>query len=466
MGTYTKAQLETELTRIKNAVASCRTAIYNKGVTSIPSNVTLAQLPTYVNMIQCTHPDIPCSYIGNSETVSSSRGDVYFDTGLKGGNNVSFDAVFCKSVSGSDGMLFGADESHFFIPLHARDYLFWYTNTPAGRTNWKQSGANTSYVNKFVHYSSATNREGSSSYGVTVGSSWYTNGAIGTNSVSRTTSNIYLFARNKAGTIDCKAPLGSKLRYICFFEDGNLVRFFIPVLHWVNNAYTPCLYDKVNDTYHYNLGSGTPVYATLNSYLYDYFYATANHTDIGFLSDYSIESQSNRLHTKGTLSATGYENVNEQYLLCLKVDGSNKFGLFSKCAGVANNGRAGMKWRNNSSTWQNIFYNVAADVPFKLSEYMNTNTVFYGNGTKYTNSTYQYSSSVVGKKMTIFGSGFVAKDNRCYYAIMSDINRTNSYVYIPILDREDNKHYMFDLCNLAQKGWTGTESNIEGLLLD
>ena len=167
MGTYTKEQLETELTRIKNAVASCRTAIYNKGVTSIPDNVTLAQLPTYVNMIQCSHPDILLKWLGNGTSYSATRADVYFDTGIYATTYTTFDAAFSRPVTGGDGMLFGADDStstsYFFIPYFGKGYIFWFSNWLSNSGNWRPSGT-PSHVGNFVHLGFSKNPHNGSNY--------------------------------------------------------------------------------------------------------------------------------------------------------------------------------------------------------------------------------------------------------------------------------------------------------------
>lgn len=44
----------------------------------------------------------------------------------------------------------------------------------------------------------------------------------------------------------------SKIYYVKMWENNNLVRFYIPVLHWLNDYYVPCFYDKVNDNYVYS----------------------------------------------------------------------------------------------------------------------------------------------------------------------------------------------------------------------
>ena len=56
-------------------------------------------------------------------------------------------------------------------------------------------------------------------------------------------------------------PSGLKTYYVKIWSSDNLIRFYIPVLHYINGQYTPCFYDKVNNSYIYNLGTDTPVYS-------------------------------------------------------------------------------------------------------------------------------------------------------------------------------------------------------------
>lgn len=72
----------------------------------------------------------------------------------------------------------------------------------------------------------------------------------------------YLFAYNVNGTINTKVSYsGLKIYCVKMWNSNNiLVKHFIPVLHYVNNQYVPCLYDKVNNNYIYNLGTQTPYY--------------------------------------------------------------------------------------------------------------------------------------------------------------------------------------------------------------
>ena len=66
--------------------------------------------------------------------------------------------------------------------------------------------------------------------------------------------NVYLFSINSGGSPMTSYPCSAKLYSCKIYENGTLVRDFIPVL---NKNNTPCLYDKVTGNFYYNSGSGT-----------------------------------------------------------------------------------------------------------------------------------------------------------------------------------------------------------------
>ena len=262
MGTYTKAQLETELTRIKNAVASCRTSIYNQGVLNIPSDVTLAQLPTYVNMIDCSHPDILLDYIQAGDGSNTSQeAQVYFDTGFVPDASTSFEIVCSRPKTGSSNMMFGS--YCYNIRLYSSTYLLTYENSWQ-TINWNIGSTPSTYGN-MTYISTSIN---GSTLSLTIDSSTYTKSIT---VATKNDTSIYLFARHASDTnIAWTANSGSRIKYVKFYSSHNLVRFYVPVLHYYNGQYTPCFYDKVNDNYIYNLGSGTVTYSSTGDYLLDY----------------------------------------------------------------------------------------------------------------------------------------------------------------------------------------------------
>lgn len=469
MGTYTKEQLETELTRIKNAVASCRTAIYDKGVTSIPDNVTLAELPTYVNMIECSHPDILLRWIGTGDGDITKDSDVYFDTGLLPSYDITFDTMCIKPNTGTN-VLFGASNSgssFFFIPNY-NTYAFW-TQNQLRRYNFYVTGALSNIDTNFYHFSSADTFEYTSSFSVYAGSKQYTT-TPGEGAESLTSGNtLYIWARNIGTSVNLKATYGSKLKYLCFFKGGDLVRFYVPVLHWTNGEYVPCLYDKVNDTYSYNLGTGTPNYESTGAYLLDYYYyASEKPTNAGFLTA-SLILQNMRLCTK--FVSYGTSNINEQTVFACRQDGANKFGIYSTVTGGEGViQKIGAKYKSSSGL-MNLYGPVLTEgTEYKVSFFSNEGkgSKMFVNDTEYTASTYQASdATTIGKPLYILGNQIVVKNTRCYYAIANDIDRNVTRFWVPVYDKNDSNPIKYvDVRQETVARYSGNTANLGYQLLE
>ena len=262
MGTYTKEQLTDELNRIKTATSACRDAIYNKGVTSIPADASLGSLATYASMITCDHPDILLEYIQAGDGSNTSQeAHVYFDTGFVPNASTTFEIECSRPRTGSSNMMFAS--YHYNIRLYSNTYLLTYTNSWQ-TIDWNIGSTPSSYGN-MTYISTSIN--GNTLY-LTIDSSTYTNPIT---VAAKNDTSIYLFARHASDTnIDWTANSGSRIKYVKFYSSHNLVRFYVPVLHYYNGQYTPCFYDKVNDNYIYNLGSGTVTYSSTGDYLLDY----------------------------------------------------------------------------------------------------------------------------------------------------------------------------------------------------
>ena len=258
MGTYTKEQLTDELNRIKTATSACRDAIYNKGVTSIPADASLGSLATYASMITCDHPDILLEYIQAGDgSDTSQEAHVYFDTGFVPNASTTFEIECSRPITGSTNMMFGS--YRYNIRLYSNTYLLTYANSWQ-TIDWNIGSTPSSYGNM-------TSINGNTLY-LTIDNSTYTNPIT---VAAKDDTSIYLFARHASDTnIDWTANSGSRIKYVKFYSSHNLVRFYVPVLHYYNGQYTPCFYDKVNDNYIYNLGSGTVTYSSTGDYLLDY----------------------------------------------------------------------------------------------------------------------------------------------------------------------------------------------------
>lgn len=470
MGTYTKEQLEIELTRIKNAVASCRTAIYDKGVTSIPDNVTLAELPTYVNMIECSHPDILLRWIGTGDGDINTTSDVYFDTGLLPSYDITFDTM-CLKPTTNNSVLFGAynnDAITFsFIPNYSA-YAFRLINLLKG-DDYLATGALSNIDTNFYHFSSTGTHEYVTNDTAYAGNNNYIIPHAG-GTVSLTSGNtLYIWARNDGTSVNFKATYGSKLKYLCFFKGGDLVRFYVPVLHWTNGEYVPCLYDKVNDTYSYNIGTGTPNYESTGAYLLDYYYyASEKPTSAGFLTA-SLILQNMRLYTK--FVSYGTSNINEQTVFACRQDGTNKYGIYSTVTGGASViQKIGVKYKSSSALMNLYGPDLTEGTEYKVSFFSNEGkgSKMFVNDNEYTASTYQASdATTIGKPLFILGNQIVVKNTRCYYAIANDIDRNVTRFWVPVYDKNDSNPIKYvDVRLETDARYTGNTANLGYQLLD
>jgi hypothetical protein len=71
-----------------------------------------------------------------------------------------------------------------------------------------------------------------------------------------TAYEMYIFATNRAGAVN--QPFVGKIYSCKVWDNGTLIRDYIPVLDWDN---VPCLYDKVTRKLYYNAGTGSFIYA-------------------------------------------------------------------------------------------------------------------------------------------------------------------------------------------------------------
>ena len=70
---------------------------------------------------------------------------------------------------------------------------------------------------------------------------------------------MYLFAQNRKDVVNLPNNYGSfKLHYCKIYDNGVIVRDFIPVL---DDNDVPCLYEKLEQKFYYNKGNGTFSYA-------------------------------------------------------------------------------------------------------------------------------------------------------------------------------------------------------------
>lgn len=261
MGTYTKEQLTDELNRIKTATSACRDAIYNKGVTSIPADASLGSLATYASMITCEHPDILLEYIANGPDSDSTRKNVYFDTGFVPTQSTRIE---CRTsihyLSGENRILGNVYDSSW---SGIRCFPGYSPGLLGGRMGSKTVYCGSINADEIYTISVYGNNGAEMLVNETK-----TNGG----SYSWTTNDItaYIFAEHHYSDGARTSFSGVKMYYFKIWDSNNLVRFYVPVLHYYNGQYVACFYDKVNDNYIYNLGSDTAIYSSTDDYLLDY----------------------------------------------------------------------------------------------------------------------------------------------------------------------------------------------------
>lgn len=168
------------------------------------------------------------------------------------------------------------------------------------------------------------------------------NNAAGTNA---STGNMALFAcryKNNSGEwIQDYAYADTRIYYVKIYgknDPETLYRYLIPVLHYVRaqNKYVPCFYDKVSNSYFYNLGTDDVSYGVQGDYLLDYI----ERDNSGYLTYTTAVKQSNswvnELINMGF--SVGDENVEIQDLGFNPIMGANdsstRYGLC--LPGVAN----------------------------------------------------------------------------------------------------------------------------------
>ena len=225
-----------------------------------------------------SHPDILLEYISNGD--ASTNPDVYFNTSMAPDLTLKVETKYSyhnRSTAGG-AALFGSRAS----ANDSRYYLFTYAGLVVDGQNvysakfWfkNQEGYSATVPTLDEPHVITTCATYSSSSAATAvncildGS--VTSKAVSISSALSNTHQMYMFAINNQGTVDYKAYADTRIYYMKIWRDNNLVRFYIPVLHYINGQYTPCFYDKVNDTYIYNLGTDSPTYKISGDYLLDY----------------------------------------------------------------------------------------------------------------------------------------------------------------------------------------------------
>lgn len=178
-----------------------------------------------------------------------STGTQYIDTGYIPTAKTSFD-LLGVDMDYTTGMIrFGSrvdtiKENYCFTTIASSDFRFTYGSGP--NTTSIQYIYSTHKLAKKVNFDASTKICTITFNDDTTESS----SAFNTTPLTSAAQSIYLFAFNNNGS----AVYGtSKQSGLKIYEDGVLVRDYIPVLDW---EMTPCFYDKITETKVYNLGTG------------------------------------------------------------------------------------------------------------------------------------------------------------------------------------------------------------------
>ena len=260
MGTYTTTQLYNKINELSTQKEALRQVILSKGA-DVSTNDLLDDYPSIIDGI-CGHPDIRLEYLQADETPNSlARTSIYFDTGvvpeITSTSNTNFEICFKSTYS------FNGTSDALYNLLGARSSAEMVLAVPCrlsstnygGRVNFAGSqnmlpGPDTN-IHRLQTFAQANS--------VTV----YYDG----NKITRTATvytslshSFYIFASNNNGTAVNKAIKGTQVYYLKIWNNTVLLRDYIPVLHWNGSQYVACFYDRVNNNYIYNLGTGTLVY--------------------------------------------------------------------------------------------------------------------------------------------------------------------------------------------------------------
>ncbi len=228
-----------------------------------------------------------------------SSGTQYIDTGLKGKNNIDFDykCIFTNldgtaQCVGGNWSGAGTSTVSLYLGLIRTNGNFAYhydgTSSPVVVMNTTVQD---------TPYSIQGRMRVGEQYMVING----TKSSVGTISSTFTSSlNMYLFGINNNGLSN---PAYMKLYYCKIYDNGNLVRDFIPVL---DNNGRPAMYDQVSGQLFYNQGSGEFTYGR-QIIPVEYLYTG---DDINCMTSSPFTSTSYRLiDTKETIDLTSVVEI-------------------------------------------------------------------------------------------------------------------------------------------------------------
>ena len=224
------------------------------------------------------HPDILCEYLQAGADGVDARGGVYFDTGYTPSYNSGLEIKWQlpqnnSLVTGSyEAFLYGMSQNTSSGASFSGDHYFMspapYNGTILGRWRSLSIVRDTHAPDSSIYTACITCNGTAQTVKVSNG---FDSSTTASSSKAFEYSS-YIFAGHLSGGAGTYALSGTRIYYLKILgnRNNNIIRFYVPVLHWNGSAYVPCFLDKVNNKYIYNQGSGTVYYKIKDDYVLNY----------------------------------------------------------------------------------------------------------------------------------------------------------------------------------------------------
>lgn len=173
-------------------------------------------------------------YARELEYIESS-GTQYINTGFKPNNNSAYDVKFLAKENTTYISVMGAENA-----LKSNSFALWTNHATFANSIVQNKGWSDGSEPVEILFDKGIIRKD----GV---ESWTASGTF------QCSYDCTLFAVNRAGALQDR-PSSLKIYYCKIYDNGTLIRDFIPVLDYNGVA---CLFDKVKKKFYYNQGSGS-----------------------------------------------------------------------------------------------------------------------------------------------------------------------------------------------------------------
>lgn len=267
---------------------------------------------------------------------------------------------------------------------------------------------------------------------------YYNNTLVGNNFVVANTTfgAMGLFCVNQNGTANFKSK--SRLRYFRAFEDGQLVLDLIPVL---DSNGVPCVYDRANNKFYYNQGTGEFLYQEWNYTPTEHIQLNNNeYIDTGYKpnqnTSFKIKYEINELNDIQTATCP-YGTVGN--ITTVNVDG----GILRTWNGASPLNRVG--WGTGNGSNYDIVGHDSLNTIYE--DYYDTNIV-YINGTNVATlpNTLDWTSKqslTINGRHNPYGTIVFTPSSATYYSASASENGVIMLDLMPCTD-ENNTPCMYD----------------------